>query len=78
MTSIFLTVRGDNMDNSLFAYKQLDVGAFYFDTLTKKFCIKLSPARYFDLDKNRVSGFIDNHANDSDEKRYMKANAEWW
>jgi len=66
------------MDNCLFAYKQLDVGAFYFDTLTKNYCIKLSPARYFDLDHNRVSGFTDNHANDSDEKRYMKANAEWW
>lgn len=66
------------MDNRLFSYIQLDVGDFYFDTLTQNYCIKLSPARYFDLNHTRVSGFTDNHANDSDEKRYIKANAEWW
>ena len=66
------------MNNCLFSYVQLDVGDFYYDTLTQKYCIKLSPARYFNLDDKRVSGFTDNHANDSDEKRYCRANAEWW
>lgn len=78
MILIFLTVRGDNMDNCLFSYKQLDVGDFFFDSLTQKYGIKLSPARYLNLDVKRVYGFAENHANDSDEKRYMKANAEWW
>ena len=61
-----------------YSYKELNVGDFYYDTLTKCYCIKLSPARFFNLDDNRVSGFTDNHANDSEEKRYCKANAEWW
>lgn len=61
-----------------YAYKDLDVGDFYYDTLTKCYCIKLSPARFFNLDDSKVRGFADNHANDSEEKTCCKANAEWW
>lgn len=64
--------------NYLWRYKDLDIGQCYFDTATKHFGIKLTSCRAYNLDEKRVYGFADNHANDSDDRRYLKANLEWW
>ena len=70
-------------DSELYSYKELDVGQFFFRSYGTGqnggyYGIKLSPGRFFDLDDNRVRGFADNKANDSDEKCYLKCDFEVW
>lgn len=59
-------------------YKDLDIGQCYFDTATQHFGIKLTSCRAYNLDEKRVYGFAGNHENDSEDRRYLKANMEWW
>ena len=59
-----------------FAYKDLDIGQAFFDVSSKHYGIKLSPARAYDIDHKRVYGFYGNHANDSDDYRYLLADIE--
>lgn len=60
------------MKQQLYAYKDLDIGQFFFDVRTKHYGIKLSSCRAYNIDKCYVYGFYRNHANDSDEKAYAK------
>lgn len=62
----------------LWRYKDLDIGQCYFDTATKHYGIKLTSCRAYNLDECHVYGFAGNHENDSDDRRYLKANLEWW
>lgn len=62
----------------LWRYKDLDIGQCYFDTATQHFGIKLTSCRAYNLDECRVYGFAGNHANDSEDRRYLKAQIEWW
>ena len=64
--------------NYLWRYKDLDIGQCYFDTATQHFGIKLTSCRAYNLDERCVYGFAYNHANDSEDRRYLKANMEWW
>lgn len=62
----------------LWRYKDLDIGQCYFDAATKHFGIKLTSCRAYNLDEKHVYGFAGNHANDSEDRRYLKADMEWW
>ena len=62
----------------LWRYKDLDIGQCYFDTATMHFGIKLTSCRAYNLDEKHVYGFAGNHENDSEDRRYLKANIEWW
>lgn len=64
--------------NYLWRYKDLDIGQCYFDTATQHFGIKLTSCRAYNLDEKHVYGFAGNHENDSEDRRYLKANMEWW
>ena len=64
--------------NYLWRYKDLDIGQCYFDVATKHFGIKLTSCRAYNLDEKHVYGFAGNHENDSEDRRYLKANMEWW
>lgn len=64
------------MDQPLYAYKDLDIGQFFFDIRTKHYGIKLTSCRAYDIDHCRVYGFFGNHANDSDDKAYIKCDYE--
>lgn len=61
-----------------FAYKELDIGQFFFDASSKHYGIKLSSCRAYNIDECRVYGFAYNHANDSDDQRYYKCEFEVW
>lgn len=61
-----------------FAYKDLDIGQFFFDASSKHYGIKLSSCRAYNIDECRVYGFFGNHANDSDDQRYYKCDFEVW
>ena len=65
-------------NNYLWRYKDLDIGQCYFDIATQHFGIKLTSCRAYNLDDKHVYGFAFNHANDSEDRRYLKANMEWW
>lgn len=62
----------------LWRYKDLDIGQCYYDTATKHFGIKLTSCRAYNLDEKRVYGFAGNHENDSEDRRYLKSDLEWW
>ena len=64
--------------NYRWRYKDLDIGQCYFDTATQHFGIKLTSCRAYNLDEKHVYGFAGNHENDSEDRRYLKANMEWW
>ena len=66
------------MEGNELAYKDLDIGQFFYDTATKHYGIKLSSTRAFDLDHCCVYGFAFNKANDSDWKHYLKCDYEVW
>ena len=66
------------MKQPLYAYKDLDIGQFFFDVRTKHYGIKLSSRRAYNIDRCCVYGFAYNHANDSDEKAYAKCDYEVW
>lgn len=59
-------------DEKLFAYKDLDIGQFFYDTATKHYGIKITSCRAYNLNECRMYGFFGNHANDSDYKHYEK------
>lgn len=59
-------------DNEKFAYKDLDIGQFFYDTNTNHYGIKISSCRAYNIDRRCMYGFAGNHANDSDYKHYLK------
>ena len=66
------------MDKEEFAYKDLDIGQFFYDTDTKHYGIKITSCRAYNIDMCCMYGFAGNHANDSDYKHYLKCDYEVW
>lgn len=64
------------MDSEKFAYKDLDIGQFFYDTDTEHYGIKITSCRAYNIDDCRMYGFAFNHANNSDYKHYLKCEYE--
>ena len=63
-----------NIDYSaadLVAFKDMEKGQIYYNTVSHEYGIKLSPARFYSFRWECVYGFCNNRPNDSDRKHYL-------